>query len=61
MYSYTQTSKLRNQGQIYDESKKSFEDYRDKEITIYVNADRGKFLPLTKKISEIIDEAIIEK
>jgi hypothetical protein len=52
---------LRNKGLPYTESEKPFENYQDKEITIYVDADRGKSISLTKKISEIIDEAIVEK
>ena len=52
---------LRNYGLPYTESEKPFEDYKDKEITINVDADRGKSISLTKKISEIIDEAVVEE
>ena len=52
---------LRKQGEIFDESPKSFEDYRDSDITIRIDAERGKPTSLTKKISEIIDEAKVER
>jgi hypothetical protein len=50
----------RNYGLPYTESEKPFEEYRDKEIIIHIDADRGKSISLIKKISEIIDEAVEE-
>ena len=51
----------KKKGEIFDESPKSFEDYKNIEIKIKIDADRGKPTSLTKKISEIIDKAIVEK
>ncbi len=50
----------RKSGLPYIESEKPFEEYRDKEIIIHIDADRGKSILLVKKISEIIDKAIVE-
>ena len=53
---------LRNKELPYTESEKPYEDYKDKEITIYIDTDNAKYLkPLTVKISEIIEKAIVEK
>ena len=44
---------FRNDGILYTASEKPLEDYKDKVITIHVDADKGKYIYLTKKILEI--------
>ena len=53
---------LRDKELPYTESEKPYEGYKDKEITIYIDTDNAKYLkPLTVKISEIIEKAMVEK
>lgn len=46
---------------LYTASEKHLEDYKDKVITIHVDADKGKYISLTKKILEIIEDTIVDK